>query len=340
MNRAVTPDAVKEMLVSLLDDLRRRRLLAVAGLMLAALVAIPLLLSHGASSQPTASRSPAAGGAADVAASAGAAPGTTAKSAGGSRTSHGSARNPFVQPISAAGGATSGGAASGGATSGGAAVPAAGATTPPASTGAGTAAAPHPASSATPKAKVRTVTRTVTVRVPTPAPKPLFTSYAAQLSFGQTGATPQRIGDASRFTVLPSLRRVAAIFLGVLGDRRSAEFLLSNRVAVTGDGRCVPSRAACAVLTLKPGQEALVLLRNPGGSVSEYALRYRGVHVSRSTTPRPAPVSRAGGKLMSEIEKRLPRLPKPRYASRTGLLTLDLRAVSAALAGPEPRRVR
>jgi hypothetical protein len=314
MNATATANTLKNLLAALVEDLRRRRLLPVVGVLVAALVAVPIVLGRSASPAPVAPH-PATGGAPiDTSTGAGAAKPTTAHAR--RLSAHG--RDPFAAGHAAAGAAT----ATGGSAAGVAAVAAA--PTVPASVATSAApASPGITHTATTTAPARTVTRTVTVTTPAPAPRPVYAAYLTALSFGQTGQAQQRLSPAPRFTVLPSLHRVAAIFLGILGNGRSAAFLVSNRAAVTGDGSCHPSRANCVYLTLRPGSEELFLLHAAGGRTFEYALRYRGVRVEHSTTvPRPT-VSKPGRRLVDEVAKLLPSLRTLRYSQRTGLMSLD-----------------
>lgn len=295
---------------TLVQDLRRRRLLPVAALLIAALVAIPIVLSTSTGSTPVASASPPAGGPAGGAA-------VGARPAGPRARLSAHARDPFVQPAALAAERST---ASVNSTHTSPATTTAAATVPGVAT-------PIPPATSTP-APTKTVTVTTTVTTPAGSTKAVkapteYRVYGAEISFGRAAASARDYAAASRYTVLPSATHVAAIFLGVRSDARTAEFLVSNRAAVTGQGACLPSPARCTYMTLKPGQHELISLTNPSGTVSHYVLRYTALHESETTSATSiASVSKPGSTLVNKVARLLPSLRTRRYSARNGLLRI------------------
>jgi hypothetical protein len=88
--------------------------------------------------------------------------------------------------------------------------------------------------------------------VPTPAPE-TFELYSLQVRFGSTdGELVSR--NVKRLTGLPGGTNPAVLYLGLLDDHKTAVFLVDAGVNVLGDGECDPSPDNCQTLTLKKGE--------------------------------------------------------------------------------------
>lgn len=263
-------------------DLVEKRLWPVAVLLLAALVAVPLLLSKAAANDSGEPRGLAPAAAAAAAASAGGDAGaggnvdaepTVVQLADGSdhAAMRGRAKNPFRPHLpprrtregaalvagagenagnsGAEGGSGSGGdsGANGGGGSGGAAPGGA-------SGGRDGATGGGDGSPATP-------TATIDVR------------------FGRAGTRLAEIADVPRLTPLPSEQQPIVIYLGLRRDRRTALFMISTDVRAQGDGRCVPSRTTCEAIELQAGQVAFLDHTADDGRITQYELDLTAVRV-------------------------------------------------------------
>jgi hypothetical protein len=124
--------------------------------------------------------------------------------------------------------------------------------TPPVSTTPATPTTPTSTSTTTPT----TTTDTVTVTKPSPRPVKHFFEYVIDVKVGLPGAMKER-DDLRRLTVLPHQSNPVIVFLGQTSNGKGAAFSVSNDVAsVDGDGTCIPDPSQCQYLTLKPdGQE-------------------------------------------------------------------------------------
>jgi hypothetical protein len=89
---------------------------------------------------------------------------------------------------------------------------------------------------------------------PTPAPpKPTFDLFSLEVRFGPTdGQLVSR--NVKRLTGLPGGVNPAVLYLGLLNDHKTAVFLVDAGVNVLGDGKCDPRPENCQTLTLKQGE--------------------------------------------------------------------------------------
>jgi hypothetical protein len=231
------------MRVFLLDlwlDLKEKRLAPVAIILLAALIAVPIVLAKGTSDTTT---TPTA-----------ATPTTTVATAAVVTTSTGptdsklqtfSSRDPFEPTVrvstatsttttstgtgtgTSTGTSTSGSSGSSGSTSGG------GTTGSQPSTGTGTT---------TPSGTGNTTGETKTT---------LFT-YTVDLRFGQGGSV-KAYKNVKRLELIPTADNPKVVFLGVTTSAKTAVFLVDKNIGVdTAGGKCQPSADECTFLYLRP----------------------------------------------------------------------------------------
>jgi hypothetical protein len=242
---------------NLLNELVERRLWPVALLLVAALVAVPVLLAKSPSSATDETAPPAAPAAvAAAAAAAGAPPGggapvvSVAQADEPNAPLRGHAKNPFRQQHAAPKPATSS------ATATSATTPSSG-TSGPAPSGTGGSGS-GPGGSAHPQ--------------PQPEPKPTFSYASVDVRFGHAGQHLRTIRDVPRLTPLPNATHPIVVFLGMRRDRATAVFLVSTDVHVQGLGSCVPSRKDCEAIELHEGDTALLDFAEPSGRVQQYEL--------------------------------------------------------------------
>jgi hypothetical protein len=90
-------------------------------------------------------------------------------------------------------------------------------------------------------------------------------TYQVDVLAGNVNATLTPFNNVPAMTALPSQTTPVAIYFGLSSDHASALFLLSNKVAsVTGPGTCVPSPDDCALLALPAGQSEDLLYTQDG----------------------------------------------------------------------------
>lgn len=85
----------------------------------------------------------------------------------------------------------------------------------------------------------------------TPKPvKPKTYTYTVDIRFGKRGEVRERRG-VQRLEVLPNERNPLLVFLGVSADGDEAVFLVNSDLEQEGEGACEPSRKDCTFLTLR-----------------------------------------------------------------------------------------
>jgi hypothetical protein len=257
-------------LQNLAKDLVDRRLWPVAVLLVAALVAVPVVLAKGGST-PSPVAPAATGAAAD--ASAGTAQAVVKVDAGPapSRRRAGALHNPFVQPTAKAApkASTPSSSSSSGAASTGGSATASPSTGTPSSSGSGSPGAGG--SSSTPS---------------TPATADVYT---ATLRFGRTDAPSLKTHrDLVRLSPLPSVEDPFVVFLGVLTDHKTAAFLVDATAQPHGEGRCRPSKTNCQTLELHAGDTEILDLTAPDGTSVQYQIELVRVSKVQATEAKAA----------------------------------------------------
>lgn len=167
-----------------------------------------------------------------------------------------------------------------------------------------------------------------------PAPAPTTTTTTARATPAARAAAPRRTWridrvdvrvspegrvarlrrDVARLTLLPTPRRPAVLYLGLLADRRTAAFAVRAGARVTG-GRCRPSRTTCTHVHVRAGRRARLVL--PDGDVLVRVVRVRSARVRSATTARRhrARESSAGRCLLTSLG-----MLDGRYSVRRGTL--------------------
>lgn len=281
--------AIVETLRQVGRELIDKRLWPVAVVLLAALVAVPVLIG-GSNSDAAA---PAAVAAADPGA---AAVPPTAEPAGQAATKskpakNGKIKDPFFDPPKppdaqgAAGGGGGAGAATATATAGGST---AGSTRAEAKSPAG-AAAPRPTGPAAPKkgtATSKSTTPAVKPRV-TPAPRTTApTSSYLRTVVRVNGAGGGKAHPISRLTPLGGTTDPAALFLGVAkAGARYAVFVLGPRATSRGQATC-KGDTDCRMIGLKAGQTQVVTVRPATGGVRRFTLRIESIKKVKASAAR------------------------------------------------------
>ena len=257
---------MKNLLIDLWNDLRAKRLWPVALVLLAALVATPVVLSKKAEEPEPAPATPAAATPAEPKGPEGPAELAEVKlealaEGSGSSLSSFDPRNPFAPPKkaleaarrtaagSAPSTATSGGAGSGFSvgssgpsdviSSGGATgvdvTPDSGAVTMPDTSGGGT---PDTGGDTPDSAEPKTTEYT----------------YVVDVAF-RANDRHQTVKGMEKLDILPDAASPLLIFMGVTPKAGNAVFLVDSTLDAAGEGHCKPNPAECAFLYLGPGSE-------------------------------------------------------------------------------------
>jgi hypothetical protein len=289
------PD-VRNMFATIVADLRARRLLPAVGVIAAALIAIPLLLSQSASTRtPNLPTLPAIkiGTARPVV-------GHVQHSSPAPNYLTGPAHDPFK-----AAPATS------------VAAKASGTTKVPTTTGHHRATT---RSTKTSTAHSGTTSGSKSVKVATKSPAAVYVSYRPLLRFGTADQPLTSYGNLPRYAPLGPSKGAVLFYLGLEKNARTALFLVPTGTTVSGDGECSPNPSPCRYLSLRPGDH--VVLTTQAGS--QYALHYRSVHELKSHHPFTLWYSKYGAAVLSWAAGFLAPLKSLTYTAGTGLLTIQL----------------
>lgn len=257
-------------------DLVERRLLPLAALLALAIVAVPLVLAKAMPAAPIASAAPAPY--LNIPSSQAAV--SLLSPDGKGRLDGLKVNNPFIQrrvarrtapkvhPASGATGAGPATASSGGSPSAGSSSP----STAPSSSGGPSsgASSPSPSSpsplSPSPAAEHKAVKPVKHAGEPTRYRVPILV-----LRFGRAGERGNR-STLDHVTSLPRGHTPVVVFVGMLTDGKTAEFLVASHVKAQGDGSCRPSRLSCRTVRIRAGQVEFFDAPGPNGTTVQYEL--------------------------------------------------------------------
>ncbi len=254
-------NSLKPLAQGVIADLRARKLLPVAILLAAALVAVPVLLSR--SSEPVAVEAAAPVEPVDTAGLPGPAEALGERSlvtlGFGSSSDLGSfdARDPF-KPLHAldAGDSVEGPSVAFAPGTGTVGAPA-GASGADVGSGPATGGSPSPAPDTGGDGGGEAPAPAPT---PTPVPERRFT-YAVDVTFDGPEGAPRTFRNLPRLSMLPNEAAPVLIFLGVGANANDVVFLVDStlRASSEGEGTCSPSLENCATISIEPGEQQVFL---------------------------------------------------------------------------------
>lgn len=141
----------------------------------------------------------------------------------------------------------------------------------PAATG---GAVPAPSGGSTPPVTSAPVTETPKPRAKTHGKYDIVVRFADSTE-GSARKTLKRL------QALPSAQEPVLIYLGLLKDGETAEFLLDQGVEAVGDGECKPSLDQCETIRLQAGETEFIDVTDAEGKVvAQYQLDLLKVHES------------------------------------------------------------
>jgi hypothetical protein len=258
---------MKVFLLDLWMDLREKRLAPLAILLVAAIVAVPIVLAKGNSETPPPAPAP-------TATTASAAPVIESQPDEGptaSKLQTFSPRDPF-EPTGSSGGGTTTSTTTTTTTpapsSGGT-----GTSTPPSGGGGGatTGSGPSTGTGTGTTGGGSTGTGNTTGETKTT----LFT-YTVDVRFGEGGGV-KAYKDVKRLDLLPDSDNPKIVFLGVTTTGKTAVFLVDSNIGVDTGGKCRPNADECTFLYLRPDADHdQALLTDSDGTV--YHLRLLAIH--------------------------------------------------------------
>jgi hypothetical protein len=133
-----------------------------------------------------------------------------------------------------------------------------------------------------------------------PEPKPkeyAFQELTVRFGAGDEGATRRSV---KRREALPSAEQPVLIYLGVLKDGKTAEFLVDHGVTPVGDGECRPTPEQCETIRLRAGETQFFDITDETGNVvAQYQLDLVKIHRAGASG------ARAGRRTASASARRL-----------------------------------
>jgi len=280
---------------SLRRDLFERRLWLVLVVLLAAIVAVPLLLIKSAPAAGSAAATPAAPAfavtSAGPSASAG---GSVAATTVPAKTLEASLpRDPFAsgepklaakpqsETTSTSSGSSNTPASSSTSTTSSSTTPAPAAMVSPSpATASSSTTASTPSTTTTTPATTPTST-IATVPSTTPTATQSWTVYSVAVRYGKDTSTPVRT-DLPRLAPLPSVTAPQVMFMGVMAGGQQAVFALGSGLGHTGPGLCRPDHAQCSAIVLRAGQTEVITIPTRSGGHRKMLLKL--VHISSTVT--------------------------------------------------------
>jgi hypothetical protein len=156
-------------------------------------------------------------------------------------------------------------------------------------------------------------------------------AYVIDVTFTNNGRT-RRVKGMERLDMLPNAASPLLLFLGVSTDAGNAVFLVDSTLEPAGEGRCEPSAAECAFLHLGAGSEHM--FTNEDGDA--YRLRIdqiRKVEVDKGASASPAKARR--GAHGASVARSKPRgLRSPLISD---LVSVSSSRLDGSTSGPERR---
>jgi hypothetical protein len=168
---------------------------------------------------------------------------------------------------------------------------------------------------------------------PPDIPRPAIELYSLAVRFGEsTGTLEERL--LKRLKGLPGGSNPKVVYLGLLGDHKTAVFLVDADVTVQGDGKCEPSPLDCQTLRMKKG-DTVFLDVGEGAEAKQFQLDLVGVVTRKVRSQVLAASARAsvakGGR--AALRERLGRIGRYRYSEREGVLKVaSVKAWKASVA--------
>jgi hypothetical protein len=275
-------------------DLRDKRLIALAAAaLLVALIAVPLLLSKGASSTPVA-QAPAPSQ--SLAPPSGLPVVNTASSPTGGKLK-GSSRDPFAQIANATTSATATARTTSTTGSTGTSTASAGTTSTNTSSGSSTG-------TSTSTSSIPAPTTPITTATPKPAPSGLTStqSYEVKLAITDSSGGLDTIDPLERLSVLPGANQPLLVELGVLKGGDRVLFAVQPGAVVGGPGTCIPGPVDCEILSLGQDQTESLGKDSTSGIKSVALFAVTGItavdHSSASAADKAREQSSAAGRAL------------------------------------------
>jgi hypothetical protein len=140
--------------------------------------------------------------------------------------------------------------------------------------------------------------------------------------WGTTGEEALEKLEVERLDPLPTADEPLLVYLGLTDDGRSAVFMLDAGVTVDGDGRCRPDPDDCQTVELAAGETGFIEIAGEDGQKTQYQLDVVKIHGRRAASTRTpektaAVEARATRRALRSLGHAVPTY---RFDARTGTL--------------------
>jgi hypothetical protein len=151
----------------------------------------------------------------------------------------------------------------------------------PAATATATPAAPSGGGSPTATAPSATPV-TAPVATATPAPKKTVPANSVAVRFGKTDGTMAK-STLTALETLPNASSPLVVFMGFVHGGKAAVFMLTGTVTAEGDGACDPSPQDCETLELRKGQTEFLTFAGTAHD-GQYELDVNALHPAKTAS--------------------------------------------------------
>jgi len=172
----------------------------------------------------------------------------------------------------------------------------------------------------------------------TPEPKPTYELYSLTVRFGDAESGSLGKLNLPRLKALPSAEDPVLVYLGPGKDAKSAIFIVDEGVLAQGDATCKPSPSNCETIHMRPGDTEFLDVSDEEGNVTaQYQLDLLKIKTSTTgdaskAAAARAKASKAGLSIVRARQAALGPL-RYRYDTKSGTVRkIDKRAYKALLA--------
>ncbi|HET8953361.1 MAG TPA: hypothetical protein VFN44_22755 [Solirubrobacteraceae bacterium] len=169
-------------------------------------------------------------------------------------------------------------------------------------------------------------------------PKPTYELYSLTVRFGDAESSTLEKLNLPRLKPLPSAEEPVLVYLGPGQGGKSAIFMVDEGVIAQGDATCKPSPRNCETLHMRPGDTEFLDVTDEDGTVTaQYQLDLLKIKTSKTADASAAAAARAkvskGGEQALKVRQASMGPLRYRYDSRSGTVRkIGKRAYKALLA--------
>jgi hypothetical protein len=124
----------------------------------------------------------------------------------------------------------------------------------------------------------------VVAPTPTPTPAPSYPLYSVKVSFGKVDGS-QSTKTIERLKVLPNTSSPVLVYRGVEDGGKVAVFEITGTVTALGDGACEPTPEDCQILKLREDETEFITVTDTGDETdAQYQISVEKIHAGKTTS--------------------------------------------------------